>query len=229
MAAPAKKAERKTLLQKRNWYEDRYQSALVQRNLLLLVVLLALLGISFSVITVLQVSSSKKISPFVIQVEDKTGITTVVQPLQKFSTNEIIQKYFIMKYLNARENYSFHDYRYQYYTVVRLLSDDKVYSEFRRWLVSEKAGSPLRYGEKIERTITVKSMTYLPTNNNAPGYTVQVRFKRTDVLHKRVQPDIHKIATINFDFFPMRLTTDEQYVNPLGFQVLSYRLDNEVL
>lgn len=229
MATPDKKAASSNLLQKRNWYEDRYQSALVQRNLLLLIVLLALVGVSFAVITVLQISSSKKISPFVIQVEDKTGITTVVQPLERFSTNETIQKYFIMKYLNSRETYSYHDYRYQYYTVVRLLSDDQVYSDFRRWLVSEKSDSPLRYGEKIERTMEVKSVTYLPTNPDAPGYTVQVRFKQMDVLHKRVQPPRHKIATMNFDFFPMRLSAEEQYINPLGFQVLSYRVDNETL
>ncbi len=228
MAVPEKKGEQNAALKKRNWYEDRYQSALVQRNILLFVVLLSLLGISFAVITVLQISSSKKISPFVIQVEDKTGITSVVQPLDKFSTNETIQKYFIMKYLNARETYSFHDYRYQYYTIVRLLSDDKVYGEFRRWLVSEQGDSPVRYGDKIERTISVKSITYLPNNRESPGYTVQVRFKQSDVLHKRVQPDKHKIATINFEFFPMRLTTEEQYINPLGFQVLSYRVDNEI-
>lgn len=228
MAAPQKKVAVKNPSQKRNWYEDRYQSALVQRNLLLLVVLLALVGVSFAVITVLQISSSKKISPFVIQVEGKTGITSVVQPLDKFSTNEVIQKYFLMKYLNARETYSFHDYRYQYYTVVRLLSDDNVYNGFRRWLVSEAGDSPLRYGDKLDRTINVKSFAYLPTNRDALGYTVQVRFVQMDVLYKRAQNPKHKIATINFDFFPMRLTNEEQYINPLGFQVLSYRIDNEI-
>lgn len=228
MAAPSKKGAKKEAHEKRNWYEDRYQSALVQRNLLLLVVLLALVGVSFAVITVLQVSSSKKISPFVIQVEDKTGITSVVQPLEKFSSNEVVQRYFLMKYLNARETYSFYDYRHQFYTVVRLLSEDDVYNSFRRWLLTEGSDSPIRYGDKLERTINVKSITYLPSNNEASGYTVQVRFKQMDVLYKRPQPAKHKIATVSFDFFPMRLTTEEQYVNPLGFQVTSYRIDNEI-
>jgi type IV secretion system protein VirB8 len=103
-----------------------------------------------------------------------------------------------------------------------------VYTDFRRWLNQEQGDSPVRFGDKLERSISVKSITYLPTNRDASGYTVQVRFVRNDILHGRAQAAQHKIAIINFDFFPMLLTTEEQFINPLGFQVISYRVDNEV-
>lgn len=227
MARPQQQGKQ-SILQKRNWYEDRFQSAVVQRNVLLLIVMLALAGVVFGVLTVYQISASKKIFPFVIQVDSKTGITNVVQPLETYSTNENVQKYFVMKYMNARETYSFYDFRYQYYTVVRLLSSDAAYQGFRRFLASDSPDVPLRYGERLSRNIAVESLNYIPTSNTPGVYTMQVRFKVLDMLNGHKQPEKHKVAILSFKFAPTLLTNDEQYVNPLGFEIISYRVDDEI-
>jgi type IV secretion system protein VirB8 len=37
----------------------------------------------------------------------------------------------------------------------------------------------------------------------------------------------HKIAVISFDYVAMQLTDAERDINPVGFQVNGYRVDND--
>ena len=37
----------------------------------------------------------------------------------------------------------------------------------------------------------------------------------------------HKIAVVDFDYVPMELTESERDINPIGFQVTAYRVDDD--
>lgn len=226
-----RKDEDDSLEAKKNWYSDRYQTTLIQRNFLLLLTMISLAGIIVSVITVVQVTSSKSVEPFVIEIEEKTGITNVIRPLlkEKFAYDEALRRYFIMKYVNAREGYDFGSYKYNYYTVIRLLSTSKVYSEFRKQVAPESVDSPLRMEARGQRVVKAKSMALLeqPTKDK-PGFTVQVRFA-LETSGNDYAGVKNLVATINFDYFDLSLTTEERDINPLGFQVTGYRIDEEVL
>lgn len=214
--------EKDLVAQSRNWYSDRYETILVQRNLLLVLACAMLATILISVFMVGQVTLSKSIEPFVIEVEQRSGITNVVNPLsrQDLLTNEALKTYFLMKYLRAREAYSIVDYEYNYSTVVRLLSTREVYQAFKR-SISEDPRSPVtQYGNQVQTILKVRSIQFLDG-----GKTAQIRFT---VVESR-GPKYDKIATIAFDFVQMEMTTEERYVNPLGFQVTGYRVDDEIL
>jgi type IV secretion system protein VirB8 len=211
----------------RNWYADRYQTILVQRNFLILLSLIALTSVIISVLAVTKISTSKTIEPFVIEIDKKTGITNVIRPLikEQFASDEILRRYFIVKYLRSREEYEPYSYKYNFYTVTRLFSSQSVYSRFRR-SVSE-SGGPLQLGTTTTRTIRIKSMSYLEKHSSS-RYTVQVRFSQDDTT-KRGTTTTNKVATMTFDFIDARMTMGEREVNPLGFQVTSYQVDNETL
>ncbi len=222
-----KKDADNSLAAKKNWYADRYQTVLVQRNFLVLLTIASLVGIVVSVLAVIKVTSSKTIEPFVIEIEEKSGITNVIRPLltQEFTGNEALRRYFIMKYLNARETYDGGSYQYNYFTVVRLLSAGDVYSEFRRFATSDTPGSPVRLGPRGSKTIKVKSISPTPAGTQGQtGFTYQVRFTQ---ISQEGQKNL--IAIINFDFIDLNLTTEERDINPLGFEVLGYRVDEETL
>lgn len=225
-----KKQADDSIAAKKNWYSDRYQTVLVQRNFFLLLTLISFVGIIVSVLAVIQVTSSKNIEPFVIEIEDKTGITNVIRPLLKeqFAYDEALRRYFITKYINARETYDPGSYRHNYNNVVRLLSASDVYTKFRRSVSPDAPGSPLRFGPKGVREVKIKSISELKAAPGQAGFVYQVRFARTDIggTYDAVK---HLVATINFDFVDMSLTTDERAINPLGFQVTGYRLDEENL
>ena len=227
----SKKNKGNSLESKKNWYLDRYQTTLVQRNFLLLLTLISLIGIIVSSIVVVNVTSSKTVEPFVIEIEEKTGITNVIRPLLKeqFAYDEALRRYFVMKYLNARETYDFGSYRYNYYTIVRILSDEKVYANFRREVSPDNPKSPVRMEAKGQRIVKVKSMSLLSGNTvKSPGFTVQVRFT-AETIGREYSGVKHLVATINFDYVDLNLTREERDINPLGFQVTGYRKDDEVL
>jgi type IV secretion system protein VirB8 len=212
---------------KKNWYADRYQTVIVQRNFLVLLTMICLFGIIVSVLAVIKVSSSKTIEPFVIEIEEKTGITNVIRPLlkEKFTHEEALTRYFIMKYMNARETYDSASFEYNYSTVTRILSSSEVYSDFRRSIVADNPQSPLRLGSRGERTIKVISITPLTTAAGQRGFTSQIRFVSTNTL----TGSKNYVATMNYIYQDLELNKDERDINPLGFQVTGYRIDEETL
>lgn len=215
----------------KNWYSDRYQSAVVQRNFLALLVLLTLACIVVAVFTVVQVTTSKSIEPFVIEIEERTGITNVIRPLLKeqFAYDEALRKYFLWKYVNAREGYDYYSFEHEYFTVVRLLSSATVYSEFKRIVAISNESSPIRLGAVSRRFIKIKSISYLETPKNSQGFVAQVRFTQLTGATRAETREENKVATLAFDFIDMNLTREERAINPLGFQILSYRVDDETI
>ena len=215
---------------KKNWYADRYQTVAVQRNFLLLICLISVVGIMVSVLTVIQVTSSKTVEPFVIEIEEKTGITNVIRPLikEQFAYDDALRRYFVMKYLNARETYDGGSYKENYYNVVRLMSTQPVYSEFKREISSSNPDSPLKLGPSAHIDIKVKSISLLKNGNNEQGFTMQVRFVKSR-SGRSLSGEKHLVATVTFDYFDLSLTSEQRYINPLGFQVINYRKDEEVL
>jgi len=221
-----KKATEDSIELKKNWYADRYQTVVVQRNFLALVTIVSLAGIIFSVLSVVKITASKTIEPFVIEVEEKTGITNVIRPLQKekYAFDEVLRRYFIYQYVTKRESYDLASFDYNYFTFVRLLSDAGVYSAFRKDVNATNASSPVRLGS-AQRTVKIKSITFPPPVTGQSGFVSQIRFKSEDPL-SGVK---NKVITMNFDYFDLSLNQEDRAVNPLGFQVTGYRVDDEIL
>jgi type IV secretion system protein VirB8 len=209
----------------KNWYAERYETILVQRNILFIVMFFSICAIISGLFVIEQLSISKTVEPFVIEVEDKTGITNVVNPLSRIelTTNESLNTYFILKYIRARETYNAVDYQYNYGTIVRLLSTQSIYISFKNY-INDNPKSPIKiYGTTTSTSLKVRSVQFIPSESKA-----QVRFTITETGGSS-QGTMNKIATINFAYVQMEMTNDERYVNPLGFQVTGYRVDDEVL
>lgn len=226
--APAAAPATKSVTQVKNWYTDRYQSTVIQRNILMLVTFIALTGIVVGAFIVQRIVSSKTIEPFVIEVKEKSGIATVVDPLtaKQFVGNRAVVEFFIAKYLNARQGYNEATYIYDSTQVTRLLSASPVYSEFRKTLRNDNPDNLFnKLGKNIIRKVKITSI--LPAGDKA----VHARFVLQDI--KRGGSIIrrsHKIATIGFSFNPeLKLSQEERYINPLGFQVTSYQVSDEII
>lgn len=215
--------EKDAVAEVRNWYSDRYQNVVVQRNLLFLVTLISLVGVFISVFVVRQVTASRSIEPFVIEIEKKSGIVTVVDPLDRrqLPADEELTKYFISRYVQARETYDTLTYEYNYFTVVRLMSSGSIYYPFKNFILSNPQSPRLLYGEISSSQMKIRSIT-LPE----PG-VARVNF--TIILSGSKGGTFHKVATIKYGFYKLEMSQEDRYVNPLGFQVDAYRVDEEVL
>ncbi|MGB4191667.1 MAG: type IV secretion system protein [Rickettsiales bacterium] len=219
-----------------NWYTDKYSATLIQRNFLIILVLLSLIVVIASVVIVGNISSTFKIQPFVIEVEDKTGITSIVNPManRDLTTSEVMNKYFITKYIKARETYSYETWRYNYLTVIRLLSTPSVYYPFRKF-INVNPDSPLSlYGNQTSSSIVFRSIQFFPPVEDKSGRMgdpqAVVRFTLyadRGALKNAIDGKINKIVTLNYKYEQTEMNDDDRSVNPLGFYISAYRADIE--
>ena len=169
------------------------------------------------------IKNTKSIEPFVIEIERKTGIPTVVDPvsIRDYSANEAVQKYFIMKYIRAREEYYYQTFQYNFDTVVRVLSTPTIYySDYRPTSAASNPNSPYNlYGQNTTRTAKWKSIIFQSEK------VAQVRLTLETQGSSSSQSD--KLVLIAFDFQNVEMNDNERLVNPLGFVVTMYKIEDE--
>jgi len=207
----------------KNWYKDRYQYVIVQRKLLSVITIMSLVCTLATVVVISQLTPLKSIEPYVIQVDQRSGITQTVDPLtvKELTANEAVNNYFILQYIRSRETYDINALA-QNYNLVRIMSESsKVYSRF----VGEAdpnnpRSNAARLGSAGERTVKIKSITYL----NPKLIQVRVYIEETG----NAPATMHKIILIAFEYVKMSLSIEERYLNPLGFRITDYRMDEDV-
>jgi len=210
----------------RNWYKDRYQYILVQRRMLTTITVTALVCALGAVLVILALLPQKTIEPYVIQVDQRSGITQYVNPVtaKELTANEAVKNFFIVSYIRAREGYSSINV-YKQYEMVRLMSEPRnVYPEFLEVASPNRPGSNVaRLGSLGSKNVKVKSITYLKPK------VAQIRVLIEERANgRKITARYHKIILVRSEFASMPLSTEERYVNPLGFRVLSYRVDEDV-
>ena len=215
---PQKKDQKKFKV--KSWYANRYQFILVQRNILLIFALFSTIAVSFGMIFLNQVVASKSLEPYIIEVEEKTGIPTVVQQMttEEFTGNELMKKYFINQFVLAAAGYNPRTYP-EDSEKVRVFSNSEVFGYFKNLINPRDLGTDSRINVKI------KSIQF--SNEN----TAQVRILREKIRGiSNETTQTHELATLNFLFDPnIQLSSEERLLNPLGFQVKYYSVTEEVI
>ncbi len=207
----------------KNWYNDRYEWMLVQRNLLFVILVVSVVVIVFLNFSISYIKSTKSIEPFVIEIEPKTGVPTVVEPLSviAYSSNEVINRYFIWHFIKLREEYNYITFP-RTMSEIRLFSSDIVYGQYRRAVDQNNPQSPYNlYGQGSVRTVEMKSFIMQEAN------TAQVRIRM--LVEGAQQATMDKIILLSFDYNDLEMSDEKRLINPLGFTVTSYRIDDERL
>lgn len=208
----------------KNWYDDRIGVVTLQRNFLLLLVILSFFALFLNLGILFFVTTSRNIEPFIVEINKKTGVVTLVDPVtaKEYSANRAITNYFVLEYIKARETFNPATYQYNYYTLVRNYSSQNVYDAFKYFLRLNNPDSYLNvYSNSITSKFEVRSIQYLT------DYSVQVRFSMefTDNNLKIIKRN--KVATIGFEYANLNMREVDRYTNPLGFIINSYQVDND--
>ena len=87
-------AKKESSVQAKNWYKDKYQFVLVQRNILAVISVVALFCSAIAVFAVMRLTPQKSVEPFVIQIDEKSGIVERVDPVTRteLTANEAIEQ-----------------------------------------------------------------------------------------------------------------------------------------
>lgn len=215
----------KYLGEARSWETNRLLASQKSERLAWRIATVAGLLCAASIVAVAALAPFKTVEPYVIRVDNSTGIVDVVSALKNSKSNyeESVNKFFVQWYLRYREGYS-RDLAEEYYYAVGLMSSPTEQQRFFAYFDPKKPTSPLNvYGDFAKVKIVLKSTSFIQPNVALVRYSKEVQ-RGNDI------PSItHWAATIFFRYSGAPMAEKDRAINPLGFQVTEYRNDPDSL
>lgn len=212
------------LEQAESWNEEAYRKIKASRTRAWWLAIIGLLMGIAGLLCVLLLVPLKTVDVVPVLVNKNTGEVQVMQTLteENITPNQAITEANLVGYVVARETYDRNDVD-RLYRKVAIMSTAQVMRPYKAKFNAEGDANPLvRYGNKYTRTVRVKSVSQL---NDETG---QVRFY-TVVEGPRGNERDHWIATIRYEYVNQPTRLIDRVKNPLGFQVTSYRTDQEIV
>ena len=222
----------------KHWYQDKYQHVLTQRNLLALIAIGSLLAATVAAFAVMRLAPLKSVDPYLIQIDEKTGLTQRVNPVSRneYAANESVDRYFTSTYIRMRESYNYNILRYNY-NVVRLMSAPTIFNAVRTEVSPENEdGFVKRLGTLGQRDVRINSMIFIvnPSKRSdkadAPTASkiLQARVTTNETGPSGAAGLKTWIVTVTFEYADLKLNEEDQLHNPLGYMVTSYQIQPEV-
>lgn len=236
-----KRSQKEVSDSSKHWYQDKYQHILTQRNILALISVVSLGVALIAVFAVLRLAPLKTVEPYLLQVDEKTGVTQRVDPISRkdYAADESVDRYFTSVYIRTYESYNPNIWRYNY-NVVRLMSTPEIFRRYRNLINASKTDGVIkRLGLNGQRDVRVRAMAYItnPTERKkgAKGEAeaetsskiIRADITTTEILPNATEKEERWVVTITFEYRALDLSKDEQLINPLGYIVTSYQIQPE--
>ncbi|KAB2764125.1 virB8 family protein [Brucella sp. RRSP16] len=177
-----------------------------------------------SILAVASLAPLKTVEPFVVRVDNSTGIVDVVSALSATAGtyDEAVTKYFAAKYVRGREGYVWSESQENFRTIA-LLSTQAEQARFAATYRGSNPQSPQNvYGRSATVRINIVSIALINQN------VVSVRYIRSLTRGEEVRTT-HFVATLTYSYANAPMSSTDRLVNPLGFAVSEYRADPEAI
>ncbi|GES52390.1 conjugal transfer protein TraJ [Rhizobium sp. NBRC 114257] len=179
---------------------------------------------AISIVAIAGLTPLKTVEPFVVRVDNSTGIVDVVSALTSTAGtyDEAVTKYFAARYVRAREGYVWSEAEENFRTV-SLLSTAPEQTRFAAIYRGGNPDSPQNiYGRGATSRINIVSISLI----NA--HVLSVRYMRT-ITRGDETHTTHWVATLTFSYVNAPMSSTDRLINPLGFAVSDYRSDPEAI
>lgn len=209
----------------KRWDQQRLAGAVRSKRLAWTVAACACGLAAASVVSVAALAPLKTVEPFVVRVNESTGFVDVIREITGDETvtfDEAVQRYWLGRYVRSRENYSALEQQ-ERFREVALFSTPTEQERYATQVSPSSPESPANLMGRNGRILTdITSISFLNDE------VANVRFQKRTERNKEVT-ETNWIATIGFAYVPAPTSERDRLVNPLGFQVVSYRADPEVV
>lgn len=209
-----------------SWAADIHGALRASRRVAWIIAAAAALVAVLEAAALAALSPLKTVVPYTILVDRQTGYVQTVQGLKPgpMSQDAAVTQSFLVQYVIGRESFDAADLR-ENYRKIMLWSTTGVRNQYAATMARTNPSSPLAlYQPTTVVSTTIKSVSLLtPT-------TALVRFftLRQDAgAATGEQRDYTAVLSFRYTGTPMR--NEDRFVNPLGFEVLSYRRDTETV
>ncbi|CDO47602.1 TrwG protein [Bartonella henselae] len=163
-------------------------------------------------------------TPLVLRVDNTTGAVDVISVMREHETSygEVVDRYWLNQYVLNRETYDYDTIQLNYDTAA-LLSAPAVQQEFYKIYDGENARDQV-LSNKARIIVKVRSIQPNGLGQATVRFTTQQYNSNGTAETKQ-----HQIATIGYTYVGAPMKSSDRLLNPLGFQVTSYRADPEIL
>ena len=216
------------------WERDIYRRLELSRNAWRVVaglMGLALLAVLVALFMLIPLKSTEVVT---LLVDKATGYVEVARPLESggpISEREAVTQANIVRFIRARETYDPPALR-DNFDLASLLSAGSASKELSDQFSATNPNNPMKlWGATGRIKVYVKSVNFLThgwmDNPKAPA-TAAVRFMTTRI-NEHEQVVEHWAANVRFRYTQEPMRNEWRFDNPLGFQVLEYRKDQETV
>ena len=204
---------------KTNWYVDKYNSVVVQRNILLITIVIFAFILLICVSVLSRIQKDSDIKPYIIEYNNNTGLLTVIETQSKkeYTAQQAVKESMVIQYINHREAPKLStiedDMNY-----IRVMTSSKLYGDYTK-SISELSAKLRNTGSSAKYSIDITDFSYLTASR------VQIKMTRKLYDNNDVEIDSNDYKIIiSFGFSDLILPLEEMRINPLGFQVTQYNI-----
>ena len=159
----------------------------------------------------------------VLRVDEATGMTDRVYDVRggEMAASEAEHRHWLWQYVLHRQGYSFAEAQ-RNFDVVNLMSTADVQRTYSDWFKGSNPQSPqVVLGRTGQAALSWVSTTFIGPK------LAQVRYVTSERKGDLLLPKRNMVATVAFDFARGTLSGNAININPRGFLVTSYRVDQE--
>jgi type IV secretion system protein VirB8 len=210
--------------QAETWANDRNAALRSSRTIAWIIASLALIVVVLEAIALMVLMPLKTVVPYTLMVDRQTGYVQALDPLapNRIAPDAALTQSFLVQYVIAREGFDFATVQADYRKVA-LWSADSASNDYIAAMQVANPDSPLA---RLPRGAVVE--TRVRSVSALGNRTALVRFET--VRRDRggsLQPAQGWVTIIDYRFSDKPMSTEDRFLNPLGFQVVRYRRNAE--
>ena len=172
--------------------------------------------------TLAMVVPLKTYEPYMVVVDKTTGFVEVKRPVAEgpLSQDEAVTTFNVVRYIKARETYDPLALKDNFDLAELLATGDAAHTLNDLYTPGNPANPIKLYGNATRVSVSIKSVTF------PNARTALVRFS-TDTTSNADVTTSHWVALVRFRYTDAPMRNEWRFDNPLGFQVVEYRRDQE--
>ena len=178
-----------------------------------------------SLLAVVLMLPLKSFEPYVVTVDKTTGYIEVKSGLTRpanLTEQQAITQANVVRYIRAREGYDPYAIT-ENFGIAALLSADEAARELQTLYSAANAQNPTKVYGRLKRVLVeIKSVTFPNASTAIVRFSTNERSDAESIVR-------HWISVVRFRYTDTPTRNEWRFENPLGFQVYSYRRDQETV
>lgn len=207
-----------------SWEAELYRKERRSRRIAWTVATIAGISTALSLSALNLLIPLKQFEAVVVVADKTTGFVEVARSLaeSKLSENDAIKTANIVRYIRSRETYDPRALK-DNYDLAQLYSTGQASEDLRHEFEPSNPQSKDKVlGRDTRIAVTIKSVSFLNATTATVRFSTETR--RDNTLRRE-----HWVSVVRFRYTTAPLKNEYRFDNPLGFQVVEYRRDQESL